>query len=166
MAYTDRLTDKKSQDFANQIGQAFTSLPHLPKNWVQFFVKIAPVLALIGAILSFIAGPILGLMSIVSLLTLNPVIVLTVVGAAVLSFLSSVILFSAYKPLQQRKYAGWMLLFWSQALGAAQTLFHIALRQQGILSLIWIAVGFYILYEMRSWYGVKGKLEDVRAKLT
>lgn len=164
MAYTDRLTDKKSEAFADQVGQVFTSLPHLPKNWIAFFVRIAPVLALIGAILSLIAGPILGFLSILSLLTFNPLVVISVLAAAVFSFITSIILFSAYRPLQQRKYTGWMLLFWSEVISAVQTLFHIAIGQQDLWSLVWIALWFYILYEMRSFYGIKGKIAKVKSR--
>ncbi len=152
MSYTARLTDKKAQDFASKVGEIFKSVPHLPKSWVDFLVKIVPILALIGAVLSLFAGPVLGFLSVLSLLTLNPVLVLSVLVAAILSLVTACLLFLAYKPLKERKYDGWMFLFWCQILGAVQSLFHILFREQAITSLIGILVGFYILYEMRPRY--------------
>lgn len=159
-----RLTNKDSEGYAQKGADLFSSLPHLPKNITEFLVNFAPIFALIGAVLSLIAGPILGLLSVISLISLNPFFVLSVLIAAVITLLSSVILFLAYKPLQNRQYRGWLLLWWSMVLSAIQAVLDIGLRQEGVFSLIGIVIGFYVLYEMRPFYGVKGKLGDATAK--
>lgn len=160
MATIARLTDKQSQDFANKIGDIFKSVPHLPKEWVAFLVKIAPVMALIGAVLSLFAGPLMGVLGVLTLLTLNPLLVLSVFLSAILSVASAVLLFLAYKPLQARAYEGWMYLFWSEVIGAASTLVMILFGRGGIGGIVGIAIGFYILFEMRSSYqGVVGALK-------
>lgn len=165
-SYTDRLTDNKSQDFAAKIGDVFTSLPHLPKNIVEIFVKLAPYFALLGAVLSLLAGPLLGIFGVLSFITLNPMLVVSTLIAAILSIISAVILFMAYKPLLARKYDGWMLLFWSEVVSVIELVVNIVFRQNGIYGIIGVFIAFYVLYEMRPWYGVKGKIETLKAKVS
>lgn len=166
MSYTDRLTDAQSQDFANKVGDIFKSVPHLPKEWVAFLVKIAPVMAIIGAVLSIFAGPVIGLAGVVSLLSFNPILVLSLLLSAILSLVGGVILFLAYKPLQERKYDGWMLLFWSQVLGFVSSLVGMIGGHNNLIgAIIGLAIGMYILFEMRSSYGVKGKVEALKAEV-
>lgn len=159
--YLDRLTDKKSQHFADQIGDVFKTIPHLPQGLVEFFVKVAPYLALLGAILSLVAGPILGLLSVMSLITLNPLIVLATVLAAILSLVNAVLLFMAFNPLKDRQYRGWMLLFWSQILGLVETVVMIVLGQSSILSIVMGLIALYVLYEMRPFYKSTARVAEV-----
>lgn len=161
--FVHRLTDEKSQEIASRVGEVFSSLPHLPKGIVEFLVKITPYVALLGAILSLLAGPLLGIASVISLITLSPFLVLSTAVAAVLAVITAVILFFAFKPLKDRKYEGWMLLFWSDMLHLAQTLLSIVLGHSSVFDLVGVAIGVYILYEMRSFYGYKGKIVTVKA---
>lgn len=139
-------------NLVKQLEDTFSKAPHLPKGLNEFFVKIAPYMALLGGVLSLLAGPILGLLSV---LTLNPMIVLMTVVAAVLSLVNAALLLSAFSPLKNREMRGWLLLFWSDLLGAVQVLFSIFLRQASITSLISLLIGFYILFEMKSFYSKK-----------
>lgn len=152
-ALIKKLTDKKSQAFADNFGNVFKTAPHLPKEWVDFLVKIAPTLAMIGAVLSFIAGPILGLLSILSLLSFNPFIVFGVLLSAGIAFLSAALLFKAVEPLKKREYNGWLLLFWCDMLGVAHTVFTIFFHPKDTVgAVVGTIVGLYILYEMRPRY--------------
>ncbi len=159
-SYVDRLTDKKSEEMAEKAGELFSSLPHLPKNIVEFLVKLAPFFALLGAVLSLLSSPVLGLLSLLSLITFNPFIVLSVLISAIVALVSAVLLFLAYKPLSQRKHAGWMLLFWSNVLSLVQFILDVVLRQSGLAGIIGLAIAFYILYEMRPFYTGKLKVDS------
>ncbi|MEP7166567.1 MAG: hypothetical protein ABI758_01140 [Candidatus Woesebacteria bacterium] len=154
MSYTARLTDKKAQDFASKVGDLFTSVPHLPKKWIDFLVKIMPVLALIGGVLALFGG-------VASLLSMNPFMVVT----ALLMLAMAYVLLMAYKPLQDRRYDGWMLVFWNHVISAVLTLFQILSSRQGVFGLVWTAIGFYLLFELRSRYGLKGMLEGARTRI-
>lgn len=147
-----KLTDEKSRKFADQFGEVFKTVPHLPKAWVDFLVKIAPPLALIGAILSLISGPILGLVSAISLITLNPFLVFSVALAAIIAIANAILLWHARKPLEKRSIDGWMLLFWSDMLSVFQIVAGIFLHQGGLGGVIGLLIGFYILFEMRPRY--------------
>lgn len=147
-----QLTSKKAQGFAEQIGQPFKGLPHLPKNLVDLLVKLAPFFALIGAVLSLFASPILGLLSIASVVFLNPFLVLSIFVTGVIALLNALLLFLAFKPLQAREQTGWMLMFWSNMLSIIQTIYHLFYGGQGIGSILGILIGLYFLYELRPAY--------------
>lgn len=156
----DMMMDKKAVDFVAKVEDLFKSLPHLPAGIVEFFVKIAPWMALIGAVLSLLAGPILGLLSVFSLLTLNPLVVLSVLLAAVISIVTAVMLFMAFNPLKNREYKGWLLIFWSDVLGAIMMIFDIiANRGAGLGSIVFTLIGFYILFEMKPAFSSKKGLK-------
>lgn len=156
----DMMMDKKAVDFVAKVEDLFKSLPHLPAGIVEFFVKIAPWLALIGAVLSLLAGPILGLLSVFSLLTLNPLIVLSVLLAAVISIVTAVMLFMAFNPLKNREYKGWLLIFWSDVLSAIMMIFDVIVnRGAGLGSIVFTLIGFYILFEMKPAYSSKKGLK-------
>lgn len=156
--YLDQLEDQKAMGVVAQFEDAFKSLPHLPKGITEFLVNIAPYLALLGAVLSILAGPLLGLASVISLLTLNPVVVLLTVAAAVITLIQAVLLFLAFSPLQKREMKGWMYMFWVEMLTVVSVVLNIFSGSMsgligGVLGLI---IGFYILFEMKPFYG-KGK---------
>ncbi len=151
-ALLDRLQDDQAMSLVNKIQDAFKSLPRLPKGLVEFLVKVAPYLALIGGILSLVAGPVLGLLSVVSLITLSPGLVLTTVLAAILSLANAALLLMAFGPLKNHQLKGWMLVFWSDLLGIAQTILAILLAQSSVVSLVFAIIGLYILFEMKPMY--------------
>lgn len=157
MINLSRLYDAQSRKFADSIGEIFVSVPHLPKNLVEFLVKFSPIFALIGAALSVLAGPLLGVLSVFSVLTFNPFFVLSLLIATAITIISAILLFLAYKPLQTRKSEGWMLLFWANILSVIEVLLSIFFRQFSVGDLIGLAIGFYILYELRPWYGMGKK---------
>jgi lysylphosphatidylglycerol synthetase-like protein (DUF2156 family) len=155
-AVLDRLQDDQAMGLVAKIEDAFKTLPRLPKGFVEFMVKIAPWLALIGGILSLVAGPVLGLLSVVSLLTLNPLLVVSTVVAAILSLANAALLLMAFGPLKQRQFKGWMFVFWSEILGIVQTILGILMSQSSIISIVFALIGLYILFEMKPMYTGKG----------
>lgn len=151
--YLDRLNDKQSQEFADKIGDMFKSLPKLPQGLVEFFVKVTPYLALLGAVLSLLSSPVLGLLTVLTLITLNPLIVITTLISAVLALVVAVLLFMAYGPLKARQPKGWMLLFWITIIDAIQAVLGLIYSPSGVIgSLVFLAISFYVLYQMRPWY--------------
>lgn len=154
----DKLTNKEAMDFINKIQEPFKTLPHLPKGLVEFFVKIAPYLALIGAVLGLISGPVIGLLgSFASLLTLSPMFLVWTIGTVVITLLNSVILFYAFNPLKNRQMKGWMLLFWSDVLSVISGIIGMVYGNSNgfIGTILGIVIGLYILFEMKPFYANK-----------
>lgn len=151
-SFFDQLTDRKSVDFADKIGDVFKSLPNLPDGLVEFFVKITPYLALLGALFNVIITPLGALATIFSLLTLSPMTGLFMLLSTVLMLVNGVLLFVAFKPLKNREHRGWMFLFWSNVFSAASTVFSILGGSSWVGGLLGLAIGFYILFQMRRFY--------------
>jgi len=151
MATIAQLTNKQAQDFADKIGEIFKSVPHLPKEWVAFIVKYLPILAIIGAVLSLLSGLSVAMAGLYGMIS------------AVFALATAALLFMAYKPLQDKKYDGWMLLFWSNVVSAVEALVMIVLSGQ-FFGIVGIIIGFYVLYELRPSY--RGKVEALKAEVT
>jgi hypothetical protein len=151
----DTLTSKGAVNFMDQLGAPFKSLPKLPAGIVDFFVSVAPWLALIGGVLSLIAGPLIGIIgSIGSLASLSPyMLILTLLSTAML-VAQAVLLLMAFTPLKNREFKGWALIFWSQMLGIVDSLLSIVLGDSSRIvgTIIGVLIGLYILYQMRPRY--------------
>jgi len=165
----DKLTNSEAMGFIDKVAEPFKNLPHLPKGIVEFFVNIAPWLAIIGAVLGLIAGPVVGLVGTFgTLLSLNPMVLITTVVTVVVTLANSVLLFMAFNPLKNREMKGWVLLFWSQVLGIISSVMTIVTG--GYSSVIGIVIatliGFYILFEMRPFYGIVLKVVEKAKKAT
>lgn len=150
----DMLTNKDAMDFIAKVEEPFKSLPHLPKGLVEFFVKLAPWFAIIGAVLSLLAGPLWGLVSVLSLFSLNPMLVIFTVVSAIVTLLNAVLLFMAFTPLKNREMKGWILIFWSNILGAVVSLLSIFTGgpSGAVGAVIGILIGLYVLFEMKPFY--------------
>ncbi len=130
----------------------FAKLPPLPANVKEVLVKVAPWLALVFGVLGVLASvAATGLMA-----ALSPVMVLGggvgvatggVVGA-LLAVVGSVLMLVSFPGLRDRKMAGWKLAFWSEAVGVVSSV--IALNLIG--ALISALVGFYLLFQIKSYY--------------
>lgn len=153
---TDRLMDKDAMSFVDKIGDVFKTLPHLPDGVVEFFVKVAPWLAIISAVLSLLAGPVIGLLGTLgSVLTLNPVLMIGTLGTAALMIINAVLMFMAFKPLQNREKKGWVLMFWAEVLGLVASVIGVVFTVNGgsvITNVIITLLSFYFLFEMRPKY--------------
>jgi hypothetical protein len=152
----DKLTNKEAMDFIAKVGEPFKTLPHLPKGLVEFFVKAAPWLAAIGAVLNLIGGVVIGLIGTLgSLFTLNPIVIIATVALGVIALASSILLFSAFKPLSDREMKGWVFLFWVEMLNIASAIISlVAYGTNGIIgTIIGTLVGLYFLYEMKPFFG-------------
>lgn len=149
------LTNQQAMDFVTKIEEPFKSLPHLPKNITEIFVKIAPFFALLGAVLGLLSGPIVGLLgSLASLFTLSPMFLIWTVLTVILTLLSSILLFMAYNPLKLRQMRGWMLLFWCNIISIVEGVLGLVWGSHGsfIGTILGIVIGLYILFEMKPFY--------------
>ena len=152
----DNLTNGEAMKFIDQVNEPFKGVPHLPKGIVEFFVQIAPWLALIGGILGLIGGPFIGLVGTLgSVLTLSPMLMISMIVTAVITLANAILMLLAFGPLKNRELKGWVLLFWSNILGIVEAVLGLVSGGYGSLvgSIIGVLIGFYILFEMRSFYG-------------
>ena len=134
----------------DSVGEYFAKLPAMPKGGRDFFVMILPWAALIlgglgvlGAISSF------GLFSYFSpyMYYGGTSFVGRGVIVIVLGLVSSVLLLMAFSPLSKKKERGWNLVYYGQALGLVSNIVMFSVG--GILVTL---LGFYILYQIRSYY--------------
>ena len=153
----DRLSDTQAMKFIDQVGDIFKSLPKLPDSILEFIAKVVPYLALLGAILSIIAGPFLTLLGTLgSLLTLNPVLFFsTLVGVAAL-IAQAVLLFKAFKPLQDREMLGWIYLFWAELLAAVTGILTSLTSPASVVwNIVWTLFWLYVVFQLRPLYADK-----------
>jgi hypothetical protein len=145
------MSTNKSADFIDTMGEWFDKFPAIPKNGREVLVKIAPIISLVFGIL----GILIGISGLGILTIFSPVAFLggaTGYGAGFLSALiylvSSVVLLISYPGLKAHKYKGWKLLFWSQAIDLVGGLVSMAI----ISAIIGALIGFYLIYQIRSYY--------------
>lgn len=133
------------------VGQWFAKLPPLPVKWREVIVSITPWVALIFGVL----GVALSLLGLGVLTFLSPLVLLggglgaATSGpiAAVLWLVSSVLLLLAFKGTKERKASGWSFLFLSEAVSLVSA---VALFSVG--GFVGSLVGFYILFQIKSYY--------------
>lgn len=159
----DRIDDQQSVSYADKVGDLFKTLPKLPPGVLEFFVKVVPYVAVLLGIIHLIITPLGVLGTVLSLFTLNPVFVLGMVLSMVVLVVDGVILLMAYSPLQKREFKGWMLLFWAHVFYAISSIIGLVNGPAVLFSLIITAVGFYVLFQMRSFYN---PIAEVVAKTT
>jgi hypothetical protein len=137
---------KTGQDFINSLEKLFKQAPNLPPKWTEVLVKIAPILSLVFGVLGIIAG--------IGALGLSPVALSDGVNSSmfmlisgVTAVVSSVLLLMAYSHLKVRRYRGWELLFWSEVVGVISSLLALSFS-----SVVGILIGFYLLFQIKSYY--------------
>lgn len=141
---------EKSKNWVDSLGEIFAKLPSLPAGIREFIVTIAPWLALIFGILG-----VLGSLSALGLSTVSsPLLALGGVKVAgglmlisILTLAQSVLILVAVPKLFPRKMAGWTFVFWSQIVGVVSAV--VSMEVGGV---IFSLIGFYILYQVRSYY--------------
>ncbi len=164
----DPLVNKQAQEMIKPIEDVFKSLPHLPKGLNEFFVKIAPWLTGLGGIFGILGG-----LSSLSGGGAASKFLSNFVGVSstyfllsgLVSIVSGVLLLFAFNHLRNKKIEGWMLLFWSDVLAIVQSVLSIVYVGSGIVSsVIGLAIGFYILFEIKPFYN--GKKEAAKSEKT
>lgn len=158
-SYLDKLTNQPALDLIAKVENVFKGLPHIPPDWRDFLVKIAPYGALIGGALSIFGG--------ISSFGLGRwfgswgyYLRLASPGASVYFIISGIVMVAsgalmllAYKPLEQRQLKGWIYGFWVAVANlAVNILGAFLLYGTNLFSFVWIAVGFYLLFEIKLSY--------------
>ena len=144
------MAKENSMDLIVMLEDVYKSAPKLPENARETLVKITPWIALIFGILGVLAG--------LSLVGVSPLGLFGGVrnGAMVLisgvaAVVASVMMLMAYPKLQKRQMGGWVLLFWSEVVNIVSSLLTLSIGSV-ISTVIWAAIAFYILYQIKSYY--------------
>lgn len=167
----DFLTSKKVHGWTDKVGKPFKNLPHLPQGLVDFLVQIAPWFVAIAGVFSLFGS----LSSLRWALGRNPArrwvdefaglnssyyVIMAVVQLA-MAYLA----LEAFKPLKERKIKGWLLLFWSNILSLVQGIVGFIYSGGSPVTLVLgVALGLYVLYEVRSEYNGKAKKAEAKAE--
>ena len=150
MNYLSQLTKTLDEYYAKS--------PALPANVKETLVSFAPWLALIAGVLALLSGvSLFGLLGLAT--SVMPYAVAAGVGGfaitAILSLLvllvTGVIYLLAFSPLKGKKVKGWNLMFYAMLLYVLSSV--VTLRPFGIVeSLVGFLIGYYFLYQVKSYY--------------
>ncbi len=149
--------------FISYLDDVFSKAPKLPKPFTNVLVSIAPWLAGVGGVLGIIGslqsisygfGSMSQYAELFSQFARIPRWYFTFVG--VIQLLSSALLIMAFSPLKDKKYYGWLLLFWNMLLMTIQNLVGLAVGLGGAVGvLLSILIGLYLLFQMKPEYSTK-----------
>lgn len=130
----------------------FKQAPHIPEGGRKVLVDIAPYVALILGVLG-VLGLLFGAGASILLLVVTLGTSLGVTLNILISLVAAVLFLLAYKGLAARSKSGWNFLFWSELVSLAGVLIGIVtMYGMNIAGLVGSAIGFYILFEIRSHY--------------
>lgn len=159
-----------------QMEGIFKDLPALPKNAKDTLVSALPWIALVFGVLQLLAA--LGLWRLVSATNvfidyandLNQSLGVSAIGYSsadkvviyggiLILLVDAVILLMAFQPLGKKLKRGWDLLFLSTLINVVYAFTQIFISGRGvgsfIVSLVFSAIGFYFLYQVRELYKKK-----------
>ncbi len=129
----------------------FMKLPSLPKGGRDALVIIAPWIALIFGIFGILAGLAgLGILSVLSPVMLMVAGYANTGGSLIsvaLALVASALLLAAFPGTKDHKIQGWTMLFWSEVVSVISSVVSFSLG-----GVIFGALGFYLLYQMKSSY--------------
>ena len=134
----------------------------LPKKQRLFISKVVPWLALLGGIISSITVVLSFLLTLLSVIALDLSLILTMAGSFLLVLLNALFLIKAFKPLRKNNAVGWIYLFWANVLGVVNSIINIFVGDisgngQILLTIFLTLVGFYLLFEIGSFYAYKNE---------
>ncbi len=156
----------------------FKSFPDLPKEAREGLAKIWPWLAIIGGFLQAMAAWYLiryvsnpdpyGVLEQFNIQRDAPGITLPVMLAIVVLVTEAILLFAAFPRLQAKKKSGWDLLFAVALLNLAYGLMSLFISGRGmgslLGSLIGSAIAFYLLFQVREYFGGKNFSSNNKTK--
>jgi hypothetical protein len=136
------MTKKYLKKVVDTMEPWFAKAPSLPKNWKDGLVTAMPWIALIFGALGVYDG-VLGLRNISFTVYAGGFI------ASLIFFVSAILLLAAYSGLKKRSYKGWELLFASELVSLVG---GIILFSGIIMTLVFSAIGFYLIFQIKSHY--------------
>jgi hypothetical protein len=143
-------TGEKALAFIDVLSKAFNVLPHLPMKISRVLAKIMPWLALIGIVLGIVFSPIMGILSLLSLITLEWDLIATLFVSTIILVLNSAMLIKSFNPLRRLEYLGWVYLFWANVFGLITTGWNVWTGDQPLVrSLISAVINVYLLFEIK-----------------
>lgn len=149
----------------------FKDLPRLPKEvtswiahniwWIVAVLAILGALGVIGAIgVTFFAGALLTIAAGPIGAVVGGVAMIVVLISFALTVISLVIAGLAIKPLKLMQKRGWELLFLLIVIEVASLVLSLVFNFAGALwGLIWAALGAYILFEIKSYFGSSDRIK-------
>lgn len=132
------------------VENVYKNTPSLPANIKDVLVNIIPWLSLVFGVLGIVGG--LGAVGISPVGAMGGVqsgALLLVTG--VLTIVASVLMVVAFPKLRKNDYGGWKLLFWSGVVSFASSVLTLSVSSI-IFSLIWAAIIFYLLFQIKGRY--------------
>ncbi len=150
-------------NYVNQLTKTldgyYTKSPVLPSNVKEILVSVAPWVTLIAGVFALLSG--LSLFGLLGLATsvAGPYMAAAGVGGfavtAILSLLvllvTGVIYLFAFSPLKGRKVKGWNYMLYAMLLYVLSAVVRLNVFDV-IWSLVGFAVGYYFLYQVKSYY--------------
>lgn len=141
------------------LGGLFANAPHIPENGRKVIVEYAPwvvlifgILGVIGALSLFRAAR--GLSAISEYMPQSYSMEFMI--SIAISLLATALLLMSYPGIKAHKKSGWNLVFYSQVVGVAGSVVSVVMggyySENLIVSIVVAVVGFWILFEVRSYY--------------
>lgn len=135
------------------LAPVFEKFPHLPEGGRKFIVDIAPWIALVFGVLGVLALLGAGGIGMIAAMTTMGVALPMLIGV-VISLISSAMLLMAFPGLKAHARKGWNMVFYSQVVSVIGGLVGIVIG--GMYNIFGVVIGaligFYILFEIRSYY--------------
>ena len=146
---------KYLNDLRKFLDKYYVKIPSLPKGLKDFIVAAAPWLALIFGVIAIITGiGAFGALSFISPFAAYAGVrgyALAAILSAVVLLLQGLIELIAFPSLKTKKVKGWNLMYYSLLLSVLSSL--IVLSVYSVLNaLIGALIGYYILYQIRTYY--------------
>jgi hypothetical protein len=136
--------------YIDVVGEYFKKLPELPRGGREAVVAITPWLALIFGIIGVLAA-LAGLGIFTFLGSLALVSGARAAGSGfivvLLGLVSSALLLLAFPGTQKRQEKGWRFVYYSEVVGLIS-----AIVRLDLLGIVAVLIGFYFLYQIRSYY--------------
>jgi hypothetical protein len=153
---------KQADSLLITISEQLKALPSLPKEVKEFLVMITPWVSLIGGI---VLAVLVGLFGIIGLIA-SPFAMMAGAGQSLLilfvflaiAIVEGVLMLLAFKPTMKRDLDGWRMLAYTELLHVVSFVISIltSLGSFSVFSvlwgLLWIVVGFYLLFQIKSYY--------------
>lgn|GEM_PF-2888574 len=149
-ALTERLLSPRALKIVSIFEFVFGGLPKLPKNIAGFFANLSPFIALLGIVFGIVGGPVLFVLSLLSVVTLDLALIMKMIVTTFFVGVNTIVLIRAFRPLWRRDMRGWVLLFWGNILGDISIISAMYAGTTRVpTGVIVILLGFYLLFQMK-----------------
>lgn len=152
----NKIQIKQADTLLVSLEDVFKSLPKLPKGFTDFLVTVTPWLSLVFGVFLLVIVGLLGAVGLIAsfaaaVVGLAPQYVIVMILTLALAVVQGLLMVLAFKPTQNREMVGWRLLAYVELLSAVSAI--LTLNVGGIIwGLLWTAVGFYLLFQIKHYY--------------